>query len=62
MDIEIIKALASFPVELVLIYVIVQQQKQVVMLTQALCEVRHVSKVGASSSGVRVGGVDDLSD
>ena len=59
MDIEVIKALASVPVELVLIYIIVQQQKQQILLVRALCELRNrIQNIPGSGDQSR-GGLDD---
>lgn len=62
MDVELIKALASVPVELVLIYIITQQQKQITMLVERLCELRNNPKASPGNSDLRVGHLDDVPD
>lgn len=60
MDLEVIKALANVPVELVLIYIIVQQQKQQTMLVEKICELRNHLEAVLGNSNMRVGDLDDL--
>lgn len=60
MDLEVIKALANVPVELVLIYIIVQQQKQQTMLVEKICELRNRLETVLGNSNMRVGDLDDL--
>lgn len=62
MDVELIKALASVPVELVLIYIIVQQQKQITLLVERVCELQNNFRNSSGGSHQRSGGADDNLD
>lgn len=62
MDIELIKALTGIPLDLVLVVIIFQQQKQINLLLERICENERNHGIALSNFYMRLSGVHDLPD